>query len=949
MDRHGQEGVSSTRQETAADVLKIVRDLAAEVHPHHAPADSIRLDSSLERDVGLDSLSKIELLTRLEKRFAVTLHDRVFADSESPRDLWRAVMGAHTFTTPGAARIVTRVEVDDVDTTPDSARTLVDVLGYYAGESPDRVHVQFYQDEGEGNRLTYGSLAERARRLATGLQRRGLQSGEPVAIMLPTGRDYFFAFYGVMMAGGIPVPIYPPARLSQIEDHLRRHRTILANCGTATLITIAEATAFARLLKSQVEKMRHVVTVEHLCKEDPAHYEDPALRGRDIAFLQYTSGSTGDPKGVVLTHANLLANIRVIGTTLGVDDTDVGVSWLPLYHDMGLIGACMCSLYYAFPLVLLSPLEFISRPERWFWAIHRYRGTLSAAPNFAYEYSLRKLKDADLAGLDLSSWRVGCNGAETVSPDTIERFCARFAQYGFRRQTMYPVYGLAECSLGVTFPPPDRAPLVDSIERDTFARTGRAMRTQTDDGNALRFVACGHPLTGHEVRIVDMAGRELPERHDGRLQFRGPSATSGYFRNPGATRELFDGDWLDSGDRAYIAEGDVYITGRTKDVIIRAGRNIYPSELEEAIGDVDGVRRGSIVAFGRTDPQTNVEQLVVVAETNETDTDAKRRIRREINRLAFDLTGVSADDIVLVRPRTILKTSSGKIRRRANRELYERGQLERDRGAPWRQIARVALPGLSAESRRLLRGLRSILYAAWAWSVLGVVGVVAWLLVLVLPGLSWRWAAVRLALRVAFFATRHRISIQGLENVDPEGQSVFVSNHASYIDSLVLVAMLPRAVSYVAKAELTKQLPVRLFLERLHTEFVERFDKQRGIEDARRIGRRAKEGRSLLFYPEGGLRRMPGLRPFQMGAFVSAADAGVPIVPVAVRGTRSILRPGTWFPRPGSISVTIGKPIHPQDTLTEDTSWAAATLLSQEARDHILRHCGEPDLARERS
>jgi 1-acyl-sn-glycerol-3-phosphate acyltransferase len=927
MNHPANEGDSDSRLDTAESVLGIVRELAAEVHPHHKSASVVKLDSSLERDIGLDSLSKVELLTRLEKRFAVTLPDRVFTDAESPRDLCRAVLSVDRLTTPGAARLVTRIELEEIDATPENSRSLVDVLDYHANNRPDRVHVQFYEDEADGQKLTYGQLADFARRLAAGLQQRGLQRGEPVALMLPTGPEYFYAFYGVMMAGGVPVPIYPPARLSQIEDHLRRHQAILANCGAVTLITIAEATRFARLLRSRVESMQRVLTAAQLCEGGASEYEELPLRGRDIAFLQYTSGSTGNPKGVALTHANLLANIRVIGSTLRLDDTDVAVSWLPLYHDMGLIGACMCSLYFGFPLILLSPLEFISRPERWLWAIHRYRATLSAAPNFAYDYCMRKLEGTDLSGLDLSSWRISCNGAEAVSPDTIERFSKQFEQYGFRRETMYPVYGLAECSLGVSFPPLGRRPLIDHVRRDTLTRTGRAVPASSDD-DTLRFVACGQPLPDHEVRIVDSNGRELPDRQEGRLEFRGPSATSGYFRNPAATRDLFDGDWLDSGDRAYIAEGDIYITGRTKDVIIRAGRNIYPGELEEAISDVDGVRRGNVAVFGRRDPDSNAEQLVVIAETRETDSEALERIRSDINSLAIDLTGIPVDDIVLAPPRTILKTSSGKIRRNANRDLYEQGRLKEGLVAPWWQIVRVALTALVPEARRFLRGVGARLYAAYAWGMLGLAGSVTWFLVALLPRLEWRWAAVRYGMRLVFYATRVHISVKGSENVPRGRPCVLVSNHASYLDSLILVGTLPRSVSFVAKAELQRNPPVHLFLKRLNTEYVERFDKQKGIEDARRISERAKEGRSLLFYPEGRLRRMPGLEPFHMGAFVCAAEAHISVIPIALRGTRSLLRPGTWFPRPGVATVTIGVAIDPSVHLPLSRSpWAHPPLL----------------------
>ena len=262
---------------------------------------------------------------------------------------------------------------------------------------------------------------------------------------------------------------------------------------------------------------------------------------------------------------------------------DIFVSWLPLYHDMGLIGAWLGCLYFAAPLYVMSPLSFLMRPESWLWAIHRFRATLSGAPNFAYELCLNKIDDRNLEGLDLSSLRMTVNGAEPVSVPALRRFIERFGHYGFRPGAMAPVYGLAENSVGLAFPPPGRPPVIDRVDRGLLSVRGIAAPALTDDPRALEIASCGAPLPGHEVRIVDELGFELGERHEGRLEFRGPSATSGYFRNETKTRELFHGSWLDSGDRGYMAGGEVYITGRIKDIIIRAGRHIYPQEIEEAI------------------------------------------------------------------------------------------------------------------------------------------------------------------------------------------------------------------------------------------------------------------------------------------------------------------------------------------------------------------------------
>ena len=270
-------------------------------------------------------------------------------------------------------------------------------------------------------------------------------------------------------------------------------------------------------------------------------------------MLQYTSGSTGNPKGVMLTHANLLANIRAMGQPFDIDpERNVFVSWLPLYHDMGLIGAWLGSLYFGMKLVVMSPLHFLARPERWLWAIQKYRGTLSAAPNFGYEMCLTRIKDENIAGLDLSSWRVAASGAEAVLPSTLRAFEERFGRYGPAATTQRPVYGLAESSAGLAFPAVPRPPLVDRVKRDELTRSGVAVPAEADDTSAIEFVGRGQPIPGHEIRVVDGGGREAPDREEGNIQCKGPSTTQGYFRNPKATRALFAGDWLRTGDRGYM-------------------------------------------------------------------------------------------------------------------------------------------------------------------------------------------------------------------------------------------------------------------------------------------------------------------------------------------------------------------------------------------------------------
>ncbi|HYY15508.1 MAG TPA: AMP-binding protein, partial [Gammaproteobacteria bacterium] len=512
-------------------LLQLVGELAAEVHPAQTPKRSVSLDSTLGRELGLDSLARMELIARIERHFGVSLPEHVFAGAETPRDLLAAL---GRVSTPGKSPLTPKIAPIGAATVgssvPETVQTLVEVLNWHINTGPDRPHIRIVQEEGQEKVITYRALWQESRAVATGLQALGLQGGQAVVIMLPTGREYFLSFFGAILAGGIPVPIYPPARLSQLEDHMRRHRAILANCRAAVLVTVTEAKLLAHLLKAQVDTLQNIVTVEELCRGEPCTL--PALGPHDIAFLQYTSGSTGNPKGVMITHANLLANIRAMGETVRAEPGDVFVSWLPLYHDMGLIGAWLGILYYGAVLIVMSPLAFLAHPQRWLWAIHQYRGTLSAAPNFAYELCLRRIEDQHLEGLDLHSWRAAFNGAEPVSPETVQRFSQRFARYGFQPQAMMPVYGLAEATLGLTLPPPGRVPILDRIQREPFMDRGAAIPAGADDPNALGFIACGRPLKKHEIRIVGPDGHELPDRQEGRLQFRGPSATSGYYRNP---------------------------------------------------------------------------------------------------------------------------------------------------------------------------------------------------------------------------------------------------------------------------------------------------------------------------------------------------------------------------------------------------------------------------------
>ncbi len=921
-----------TGEELGRALVAIASGLARELNPHRQRTDHAGLDSSLERDWGFDSLSRAELLLRIERAFSVRLPEHLLGEAETLADLLPVLAGASSLPSVDVTRRQPLAE-GAAEPAPAQAKTLTEVLDWHVSRHGERVHLVLWHGDGQEASLTYRQVAEQARAVANGLIEAGLEPGERAAIMLPTSAEFFAAFFGVLYAGGVPTPIYPPARPSQIEEHLNRQAGILRNARCVLLIAPPSAAAITRLLRLQVESLRGVVSVDELRRA--AGRETPEIEAGGTALIQYTSGSTGDPKGVVLTHANLLANIRAMGAAMNAGPSDVFVSWLPLYHDMGLIGAWLGSLYFAAPLVVMSPLTFLVRPEQWLWAIHHHRATLSASPNFGFGLCLHRIEDKAIAGLDLSSLRMVANGAEAVSPDIIHQFATRFAKYGFRPEALAPVYGLAENAVGLTFPPLGRAPLIDRVDRTALTRQARAVPAASDDPTALELVACGRPLPGHEIRIVGATG-ERGEREEGRIQFRGPSSTRGYFDNPAKNRELFDGDWLNSGDLGYVAGGDVYITGRSKDIVIRAGRNIYPAEIEAAAGDVPGIRKGCVAVFGSHDPGRGTERVILLAETRETDAGVLAQLRQRIEDVVTPLLDAPPDEIVLAPPHTIPKTSSGKLRRASARELFQRGSLLLRPQPLWRQMLRLGIAGIGPQLRRAMRTSAEYFYAAWWWCVVVLAGAFLFLTTPLLPGLARRWALVRGVSRAALWLVAIRLEVTG--SWPKEKNVVVVVNHASYLDAWVLAAVIPGEPVFIAKKELEQQFFAGPFLRRLGALFVDRSDPGGGVEDANKALEAAQAGRMLVFLPEGTFTRAPGLLPFRLGAFVIAARQNLKALPVTLTGTRSILRSDQWFPRRGVVSLRVGSLVS-----ADGPDFPAAIRLRDRVRAEILANCGEPD------
>jgi fatty-acyl-CoA synthase len=891
-----------------ARVLAVVASLVTELQGALAPA-SVTLDQSLERDLGIGSLERVELLLRIEQAFGVRLTDAAMMEAETPRDLLRAILTGGPGAPERAPELLAPLGAGTA--APAGAATLVDALRWHVDREPERAHVFLREEDGSERLITYGALWERAVAVAGGLRERGVEQGETVALMLRTEEPFFAAFFGVLLAGAIPVPIYPPFRADRIEEYVRRQVGILANARARFLVTFAEAERVAALLRPRAATVRAVTSVDELVRA-AARLPAASAGAADPALIQYTSGSTGDPKGVLLTHANILANIRAIGKAIAIRPDDVGVSWLPLYHDMGLIGAWLSALYFGIPIAILSPLAFLARPARWLWALHAHRGTVSPAPNFAYDLCVRKIADDEIRGLDLSSWRLAFNGSEPVSAETIERFTRRFAPYGFRPEAMCPTYGLAEASVGLTVAPLGRRPRVEG-----------------------RIVSCGRPLPGHEIRIVDAQGRPVSERSEGRVEFRGPSVTRGYFRNPEATRATFRDGWCDSGDLGYWADSELFVTGRRKDIIIKAGRNLHPQEIEELVGDVPGVRKGCVAAFGVADAAIGTERLVVVVESRETAPQARLQLRAAIVDRVVAAVGLPPDTVLVVAPRTVLKTPSGKVRRSATREAYLAGRLEARR-SPRVQWVRLVWQALVARFRRLPNQGTALAYGAWIGALLALAFPALWVLVRLLPGPRLVDRVVRRWCRIMLALAGCPIRVEGLENLPVTGPVLFAANHASYLDTVALLAAIPAPFLFVAKRELAQAPLIGAVIEKVGHLTVDRVDLSRGVADAERVTRVLREGASLFFFPEATFVRAPGVRQFRLGAFKAAVEAKCAVVPVALRGTRDILPADTWLPHPGTITVTIGEPIMPVDT-----EWREMVRLRDLARTVIARDSGE--------
>jgi fatty-acyl-CoA synthase len=554
-------------------------------------------------------------------------------------------------------------------------RTLVDVL--HQAASVTHKGYTFLDDRLEESAWSFADLSREAARRARIFRSLGLAKGDRVAMVVPDGKDFVLSFLGAVRAGLVPVPMYPPLALGKIDAYVDAAARIIETSGARLLLTSKAIAPIVWSLVGRVPALEDLLLVEKLESfEDSAitaTLEGIEIEPEDPCFLQFTSGSTAEPKGVIVSHGNLVAN----GKAIMIDglrsdpEVDRGVSWLPLYHDMGLIGFVIAPMINHVPVVFMPTLSFVKRPHIWMETVAKYKGTITFAPNFAFGLAAKRAHGKKL-GYDLSCLRVlGC-GAEPINANTMRTFMEAFAPAGLRKQAIMPCYGMAEATLAISFDDVTKPFRTTSISRSEYEQYNLAVPNQGLDGSeVVELVSCGKTFPAHEVAVVNQYGAPLGEGEVGEIVVRGPSITKGYYQNEEATKALLENGWLHTGDLGFFLDGELYVSGRKKDLIILNGKNYHPQAFEWEIEQIDGIRKGNVVAFSRAGE--NSEELVIVAEVKENQD--RQRLAAEVRNRIHETSGVRVRDVVLVDAGALPKTSSGKLQRRKTSELYFEGTI----------------------------------------------------------------------------------------------------------------------------------------------------------------------------------------------------------------------------------------------------------------------------------
>ncbi|MBI5876969.1 MAG: AMP-binding protein [Chloroflexi bacterium] len=541
-----------------------------------------------------------------------------------------------------------------------------------AAAAPNAVAIHFVGEDGAEQPVTYAQIASAMSMRAAALARAGARTGDVVVLVMPHTMALIEWFWGALGFGALPTifPYLTPKL--DAGTYATRVHALAAEAGARIVITSVALEPAVRALVAGLD-CRVIAADERV---DDVGSPLPALPPGDDApaLLQYSSGTTGLQKGIVLSHRAVLAHLDALSEAYAVRADDVVVSWLPLYHDMGLVIGFLLPLVKGIPTVLMSPFHWVRQPGALFRAFSRYRGTLCWMPNFAFNHCARAVAERELAGCDLSAVRVIVNGSEPVRLDSLRMFAQRFAPYGLRAQVLSAAYGLAENVVGVSTSPHAEGYRVDWVNQAALQVERRAAPAEPDAPGATPVISCGRPFPGTEVRVLDDEGQALNERRVGELVIRSPYMLRGYFRRPDLSAEAFHGGWFRTGDMGYIAAGEVFVCGRKKDMIISGGRNIYPDDLEAIASGVPGVHAGRAVAFGVSDARAGTERIVIVCELDAPPgAENKRAVELELRRRVARELDVAPADVRLVGEHDwIIKTSNGKLARSANRDKYLR-------------------------------------------------------------------------------------------------------------------------------------------------------------------------------------------------------------------------------------------------------------------------------------
>lgn len=541
-----------------------------------------------------------------------------------------------------------------------SEGTLTDRLAFIAAEHP-RVAATFWST---AESMDYAELHRRALAAAAALVARGVRRGEPVGILCPNAPEFLVSFFAVAAAGGAATPLPLPASTRRAGGYPQQLAAITAAAEMRTVLVSPQFTQLLPLLDGTVDL--DFVDTAVLFEETAEGVELPVVTPDDLAVVQFTSGSTALPKGVRLTHRNVMTGLAAIREGIALDLEDQGGFWLPLFHDMGLFGT-LSAILRGIPSHLWSPIAFVKDPARWLREFAAAGVTITAMPSFGYEALLEAVAPEQVAEVDLSRWRIGFNGAEPISQDVVSRFLERFAPAGFAPATMFGVYGMAEATLAVAFPPLGRPPVFEWVDRALLADAQLAEPVSPEQPGARAVAGVGAAVNDLALRIVSTdSGVELPDGRVGEILIRGGSVTSGYLTvDPAAVADRFLDGWLRTGDLGYLRGGELFVTGRCKDMITVRGVNHYAQDVEAAVRDLDGIYKSRCTAA--IDPD-GADVIVLIAESELTD-DAATDLRTAIREKAAADLGLAAVEVHLVPPRTIPRTSSGKLQRLAAREL----------------------------------------------------------------------------------------------------------------------------------------------------------------------------------------------------------------------------------------------------------------------------------------